>query len=185
MRVTTLGTLTACAVVIAGPCAALADDAAGLRESQDRAAIEGLEWHYVHAIDTLDADAYVQTFTADGQLGVGARAAKGTAALQGIIAFMKQDAQERNRGRSLPIELYHIMTNEYIEFIDRDHARVHYYWMALYTTPRAPAQQNGHERPPEEAQQQPRVAEAGRGLDTVVRVNGQWLIQLRDVWSKD
>jgi len=185
MPVRTLGALTACAMLILAPCAARASDTDIVRESQDRAAIEGLEWRYVHAIDTLDADAYVQTFTPDGQLGVGARAAKGSAALRGIVGFMKQDAQARNRGHSSPVELYHIMTNQYIEFVDRDHARVHYYWMALYTTPRRPAQQNGHERPPDEAARQPRVAEAGRGLDSVVRVNGQWLIQLRDVWSKD
>ena len=164
---------------------AAAAEADAVRESQDRAAIEGLEWRYVHAIDTLDADAYVETFTPDGQIGTGARAAKGTAALRGIVAFLKQDAAERNKGRTLPIELYHIMTNSYIEFEDRDHARVHYYWMALYTTPRAPPQQGGHERPPDEAMKQPTVAEAGRGLDHVVRVNGQWLIQLRDVWSRD
>jgi len=164
---------------------ASAAEADALRECEDRAAIEGLEWRYVHAIDTLDAEAYVKTFTSDGQLGTGARAAKGTAALRGIVAYLKQDAAERNKGRMLPIELYHIMTNSYIEFEDRDHARVHYYWMALYTTPRAPAQQGGHERPPDEANKQPTVAEAGRGLDHVVRINGQWLIQLRDVWSPD
>jgi hypothetical protein len=164
---------------------AAAADTDTVREAQERAAIEGLEWRYVHAIDTLDADAYVQTFTEDGQLGVGARAAKGTTALRGIVAFLKQDAAERNKGRTQPIELYHIMTNTYIEFEDRDHARVHYYWMALYTMPRGAERQNGHERPPDEASKQPTVAEAGRGLDHVVRINGQWLIRLRDVWSRD
>ncbi|HTT01022.1 MAG TPA: nuclear transport factor 2 family protein [Steroidobacteraceae bacterium] len=163
----------------------LSAEADAARESQDRAAIEGLEWRYVHAIDTLDADAYVQAFTPDGQLGTGPRAAKGAGALRGIVAFMKQDAAERNKGRALPIELYHIMTNLYIEFVDQDHARVHYYWMALYTTPRATEQQGGHERPPDNVEKQPRVAEAGRGLDQVVRINGRWLIRLRDVWSRD
>jgi len=155
------------------------------RQAADQAAIEGLEWRYVHAADTLDADNYVATFTADGQLGTGARAAKGTAALRGIVEFLKKDAQARNKGRAQPIELYHIMTNLYIEFVDADHARVHYYWMALYTTPRQIEQQGGHERPPSEVERQPRIAEAGRGLDQVVRVNGHWLIQLRDVWSRD
>ena len=162
--------------------AAAADPA---RESQDRAAIEGLEWRYVHAADTLDAEAYVGTFTPDGQLGTGARAAIGAAALKGIIDYMSRDARERNKGRAEPIELYHIMTNLYIEFVDQDHARVHYYWMALYSTPRAPERQGGHERPPDAASRQPRIAEAGRGLDRVVRLDGRWLIQERDVWSRD
>jgi len=179
-----LAALAALIAGVSGSSVALAADAAS-RESRDRAAIEGLEWRYVHAIDTLDADAYVKTFTPDGQLGTGPRAAKGTTALRGIVAFLKQDAEERNKGRALPIELYHIMTNLYIEFLDSDHARVHYYWMAMYTTPRAAEQQGGHERPPEEAAKQPTVAEAGRGLDDVVRINGEWLIRLRDVWSRD
>jgi len=177
-----LATLTA---AVAPASVSLSAETDASRESQDRAAIEGLEWRYVHAIDTLDADAYVQTFTSDGQLGTGPRAAKGAAALRGIVTFMRQDAAERNKGRALPIELYHIMTNLYIEFVDKDHARVHYYWMALYTTPRATEQQGGHERPPDSVEKQPRVAEAGRGLDQVVRVNGQWFIRLRDVWSRD
>lgn len=185
MRGKSLAALAAITASLAGSPLAQSSDACASPDGQDRAAIEALEWRYVHALDTLDADAYVRTFTPDGQLGTGPNAVKGAAGLRGVIAFMKQDAQERNKGRALPIELYHIMTNLYIEFVDSDHARVHYYWLALYAMPRPPAQQGGHERPPEEASRQPRVADAGRAVDHVVRVNGRWLIRLRDVWSRD
>ena len=64
-----------------------------------------------------------------------------------------------------------MVTNSSIEFVDRDHARFNADWMTVFAArgPNMPA----------------RVAAAGREVDEIVRVNGQWLIKLRDVAPKD
>ena len=47
---------------------ALSSDADVIREAKDRADIEELIWHYVQALDNLDAEAYPTFFTEDGQI---------------------------------------------------------------------------------------------------------------------
>ncbi|MGC2418407.1 MAG: hypothetical protein WA434_11715, partial [Candidatus Acidiferrales bacterium] len=59
----------------------------------------------------------------------------------------------------------------YLEFIDKDHARLQAYWQTVFAG-------QGTTVPV-------RVAAAGREVDDLVRVNGQWLIQSRDVAPKD
>ena len=63
--------------------------------------------------------------------------------------------------------MYHVSTNEHIEFIDKDHARIHVYWMTVFGTAGEGTT--------------PRVAAVGHSIDDVVRVNGQWLIKVRNV----
>jgi hypothetical protein len=63
--------------------------------------------------------------------------------------------------------MYHVITNDNIEFVGNDTAQYHSYWMTVFGAA-------GAETPP-------RVAAAGRGVDQLVRVNGQWLIQNRNV----
>ena len=60
----TLTTLLVTAMAL-GAQVAFADDAAALREAQDRAAIEALMWRYVRALDSLDPDGYAAVFTED------------------------------------------------------------------------------------------------------------------------
>lgn len=152
--------------------ASFADDADVLREAQDRAEIQALMWRYVRALDTLDAAAYAQVFTEDGQFGSGATAAKGREALQKMVADMRQGRVEREaRGEPSSPPMYHVITNSHIEFVDEDHARYHSYWMTVFGA-------NGAETPP-------RVAAAGRGIDELVRVDGSWLIETRNVAPQD
>jgi hypothetical protein len=54
----------------------------------------------------------------------------------------------------------YVIANSYLEFVDKDHARLEAYRMTVF----APA----------------RVAAAGREVDELVRLNGQWLIKSRD-----
>ena len=54
---------------------------------------------------------------------------------------------------------------------DKDHVRYHAYWMTVFGAA-------GENTPL-------RVAAAGREYDELVRVNGRWLIKLRDVAPKD
>ena len=138
-----------------------------LQEVQDRTQIEKLMWDYVRAADSLNAEAYAAQFTPDGAFND----VKGSEALRKMITDMKasQDAR-RAKGEHIGA-MHHMMSNQTITFIDRDHAQVNYYWQTIFADRTL--------NPP------PRLAAAGRGRDDVVRVNGKWLIQLRNVAVKD
>jgi hypothetical protein len=142
------------------------------REVQDRAQIEKLMWHYVRALDTGNADAYAAAFTPDGQFGSGASAVKGREALKKMISDFRQRTAENEAktGEKRP-PMYHVLANSYLEFRDKDHAHLEAYWMTVVAAggPKVPS----------------RVAGAGREVDELVRVNGQWLIKTRDVAPKD
>ena len=142
------------------------------REAQDRAQIEKLMWRYTRALDTENADAYAAAFTPDGQFSSGGNAIKGHEALKKMIADLRQrtaDAEAKS-GEKRPA-MYHMSANSYLEFVDKDHARVEAYWMTVFgqAGPNVPV----------------RVAAAGREVNELVRVNGQWLIKTRDVTPKD
>ena len=142
------------------------------RQSQDRAQIEKLMWQYVRALDSENADAYAAVYTPDGQFGSGPHAVKGRDALEKMIADFRQRAAdtEAKTGQK-PAPMYHVLANSYLEFPDKDHAHMEAYWMTVFAQagPNTPA----------------RVAAAGREVDELVRVNGQWLIQFRDVAPKE
>jgi uncharacterized protein (TIGR02246 family) len=157
--------MLAAMLIIAAPGAASAQADAG-REARDRAQIAQLMWNYARALDSWNAEAYAQVFTPDGAFG----ATKGREALRKMVVDLKKSGEERAKGQPQGA-MHHVMTNEHIEFTGPDRARVHYYWMTVF----AGATQG----------QAPRVAAVGRGVDDVVRVDGKWLIQSRDVAPKD
>ena len=130
---------------------------------EDRVAIQNLMWDYVRAIDGWDPDAYAQVFTPDGAFGE----VKGREALKEWVAGMKAERENRGgEGQPAP-DLQHIMTNQTIKFTGQNDAQVHYYWMTVTTgSPGGPT---------------PQVLAAGRGIDTVTRLNGKWLIKGRNV----
>jgi hypothetical protein len=141
------------------------------REAQDRLQIEKLMWQYTRALDTENADAYAATYTPDGQFGSGANVVKGHDALKKMIADLRQRAAESEaKGEKRPA-MYHMEMNTYMEIVDKDHARVEGYWQTVFAGqgPSVPV----------------RVAAAGREVNELVRVNGQWLIQTREVAPKD
>jgi SnoaL-like domain len=141
------------------------------REAQDRAQIEKLMWQYTRALDTENADAYAATYAPDGQFGAGANVTKGRDALKKMIdGFRQSNAAAEAKGQKRPA-MYHMEMNSYLEFIDKDHARLQAYWQTVFAG-------QGTTVPV-------RVAAAGREVDDLVRVNGQWLIQSRDVAPKD
>ena len=142
------------------------------REAQDRAEIEKLMWQYVRALDTENAEAYAGVYTPDGQFGTGANAVKGHEALKKMIDDLRKravDAQAKSGEKRPP--MYHVLTNTYLEFIDKDHARMQAYWMTIFAA-------GGQNAPA-------RVAAAGREVDELVRLNGHWLIKSRDVAPKE
>ncbi|MGH9638467.1 MAG: nuclear transport factor 2 family protein [Candidatus Acidiferrales bacterium] len=138
---------------------------------QDRAQIEKLMWTYVRALDTFNPNAYAATYTPDGQFGTGKNAVKGRAALEKLIeGFREQAAKAAAKGQKQP-PMYHMLLNSYVSFPDRDHAHMEAYWLTVFGG-------DGAKVPV-------RVAAAGREVDELVKVNGRWLIQLRDVTPKD
>jgi uncharacterized protein (TIGR02246 family) len=166
MRKLTAG-LAAAALALGAQSAVLADDAAVLREAQDRAAIEALMWRYVRALDSMDAAGYAAVFTEDGTFGSGNTQRKGRADLTAMVADLKKGRDERAAAGTPSAPMYHVIANHQITFTGANEARYDSYWMTVFGA-------SGPETPP-------RVAAAGRGVDQLVRVNGQWLIKNRNV----
>jgi len=151
-------------LLLAAPGASVAAQADSLRQAEDRAQIAELMWNYTRALDTLNEEAYVRAFTPDGAFGK----TKGRDALRKMVIDLKTSRADREaKGEPPAGAMYHVETNEHIEFPDRDHARYHYYYMTVFAGP-----------PDARA---PRVAAVGHGVDDLVRVNGKWLIKLRNV----
>jgi len=150
---------------------ALADDSDILRQARDRAQIEELMWRYVRALDSFDAQAYASVYTEDGQFGSGPNATKGRAALSAMVENLKSSREERRAAGETVAPLQHVIANSMLEFVNENEARLHSYWMTL-------ARGTG-------AGTTPSVLAAGRGVDHLVRVNGQWLIKSRDVAPQD
>jgi uncharacterized protein (TIGR02246 family) len=141
------------------------------REARDRNEIEALMWRYTRALDTANAEAYAAAYTPDGQFSAGTNITKGRAALTKMVADIKerQTAAAAKGQPSAP--MYHMTMNHQLTFVDKDHARIEAYWQTVFGA-------QGQNTPV-------RVAAAGRSIDQLVRVNGQWLIQSRDVAPRD
>ncbi len=137
-------------------------------EASDREEIEALLWKYTRALDTLNADAYVAVFAEDGAFTSGSTAmTTGHDALRAMIAGVKKGQDDRAAAGTPAGPMYHMTMDSWIEFVDADHARHHSYWQTVF----GPAAQG----------ETPRVAAAGYGIDDLVRVDGKWLIKLRNV----
>lgn len=154
-----------CALAFASTSVLAQDNAA--REAKDRAEIEELMWKYARALDNNNGTAYAAAYTADGEFRAGATSTKGREALKKMVDDLKvQNDAAKARGETRA-PLYHMDTNTWIEFVDKDHARYHSYYL---TVSGAAGQANP-----------PRIAAAGRSVNHLERVNGKWLIKLRDV----
>lgn len=137
-------------------------------QAADREEIHALLWKYARALDTLNADAYASVFTEDGAFKSGNTAlTSGHAALRAMIDGVRSGQEERAAAGNPSGPMYHMTMDSWIEFIDADHARHHSYWQTVF----------GPAKPGEPV----RIAAAGYGIDELVRVNGKWLIKLRDV----
>jgi uncharacterized protein (TIGR02246 family) len=140
------------------------------REAKDRAQIEQLMWRYTRALDTRNPDAYVAVYTPDGSFSAGTNVTKGRDALRKMVADLKAQADAGIAKGQPPAPMYHMIMNHYVEFVNKDQARVHAYWQTVFGA---------------QGQTPVRVAAAGRSVDELVRVNGQWLIKSRNVAPQD
>jgi len=161
--------LLICAVAFVSTAVFAQDNSA---REKDRAEIEALLWRYARALDTGDGTAYAATYTVDGQFGTGANATKGREALKKLVDNLRTtQAAAEAKGEPRRPPLYHMHANSWIEFIDKDHARYHAYYMTV----RGGAGQG----------MPPTLVDAGRSIDHLERVDGKWLIKLRDVAPKE
>ena len=138
-----------------------------LREARDRAEIEDLMWRYARALDTGNGDAYAAVYAPDGQFGTGANATKGTEALKKLAGGQPRTPAPGAAAAPARPPMYHMHANHAITFTDKDHARMD----AYYITARAAG---GQDQPLQ-------VLAVGRSVDELVRLNGKWLIQTRNV----
>ena len=165
MRKIARGVAVALVVLAGAGCSVSAQDDT-VRQARDRAEIEALMWRYVRALDTTNPDAYAAVYTPDGQFLAGGNPTKGRDALRKMVDDMRQRrVQAEAKGQAQP-PMYHMTMNYHLEFLGRDRARMRAYWQTVFGA----------------AGQTPvRVAAAGRSIDELVRVDGQWLIQSRNV----
>jgi uncharacterized protein (TIGR02246 family) len=156
--------LTATALSISLPSAptGAADSAAGT--AQDRAAIQNLVMKYGIALDTLDADAYAAVFAEDAQFSFGGNTYNGRAAIRNIITGLKERRASEPAGES-PMRSYHAITNTLIEFVNDHEAHHRSYWQTISGPSSGPFKVGG----------------MGVYDDTIVKRNGEWLIQTRKI----
>jgi hypothetical protein len=171
LRMTLLAAFAAGLLILPAGIHLRASDADAVQQMKDRAEIEALMWRYVRALDNQDADAYVSLYTPDGEFRAGPNPTKGTAALKKMVADIKNGRVEREKAGEMPAPMYHVITNDYLEFVGKDQARYHSYWMTVFGA----VGRGG----------QPRVAAAGHGVDLLVKVNSKWLIKSRNVAPGD
>lgn len=168
MRYVRIGLLIAFAAgLLALPNAIQLRAADSDQQEKDRHEIEALMWRYARALDTLNADAYVANYTADGQFIAGANPTAGADALRKMIVDLRTNREEREKKGEAQAPMYHMEMNTYVEFTAKDRARHHSYWQTVFGA----VGRGG----------QVRVAAAGHGVDDLVKVNGKWLIKIRNV----
>jgi hypothetical protein len=168
MRYVRIGLLIAFAIgLLALPDAIQLRAADSDQQERDRHEIEALMWRYARALDTLNAEAYVANYTPDGQFIAGTNATTGADALRKMIVDLKTNREEREKKGEAQAPMYHMEMNTYVEFTAKDRARHHSYWQTVFGA----VGRGG----------QVRVAAAGHGVDDLVKVNGKWLIKIRNV----
>ncbi len=132
----------------------------------DREAIEALMWRYDRSLDNFDAEAYAANFTPDGAFGQ----VKGRDALKKMITDLVAGQDQRRATGETIGKMHHFTMNPWLEFTGPNTARFHYYHQTVFGTggrigsPTAPV-----------------MAAAGQGVDDLVKVDGKWYIQYRNV----
>jgi predicted SnoaL-like aldol condensation-catalyzing enzyme len=144
---------------------ASASPASYVGTEEDRAAIAKLMWTYDRALDNYDADKYVSLFTPDGAFGN----VKGRDALRSFVLGFKQNQDDRRKKGETLGTMRHFTMNQFLEFKSPTQARYHYYHQTVFGSG-----VGGNDGAPV-------VAAAGNGVDDLVKVDGKWYIQMRNV----
>ena len=136
----------------------------------DRQAIEKLMWTYDRSLDTYDADRYAAHFTEDGAFGQ----TKGHAALKKMITDLVANREKQKAEGTDLGAMRHFTMNQFIEFTGPTTAKYHYYHQTVFGTFGRPGDKDA-----------PKVVAAGNGVDDLVKVDGKWLIKMRNVAATD
>jgi SnoaL-like domain len=135
-------------------------------------ALCGLPVRAESAFEREAKDAYVAAFTPDGQFGGGTGATKGHEALRKMIVGLAQrNAETETKTGKKPAAMFHTSMNPYLEFVDKDHAIFRAYWTTTFAG----------DAPGTAA----RIAAVGWERNELVRLNGKWLIKVRDTAPKE
>ena len=164
--------------------AASAEDMAAkkaMQMQQDRTAIEKVLVQYTTGLDTLNADLYATAFTPNAKFyrgedenGKPILYKEGRDQIRTIITDLIKSREERAAAQKKDSEggdpqvsapmMHHVMTNAVIEFVDENTAHHYSYWMTVVGSGR-----------------DFRVAGMGRYDDTIIKQNGKWLINERNL----
>jgi uncharacterized protein (TIGR02246 family) len=166
-----LAPLAGCNAVDGNPAERADASDAILQQVQDREQIEELLWRYARTLDSADADGYAAVYVEDGEFTAGQQSIKGREALHKFVADLKKSREDRKAKGENPGGTLHMTANHRIEFTGADTATVHSYWITMFPAagPQTPV----------------RVGAAGRAEDQLVRVDGKWLIKVRNVGLTD
>jgi len=145
--------------------APLSGEALAQRQA-DREAIEALMWRYDRSLDNYDAEAYAANFTPDGAFGQ----VKGREALAKMITDLVAGQEQRRQAGTTIGKMHHFTMNPWLEFTGPTNARFHYYHQTVFGT-------GG----PAGSATAPVMAAAGQGVDDLVKIDGKWYIQYRNV----
>jgi len=128
----------------------------------DTVAIQQLIVKYAHVYDSLDVEGYVSIFTDDAKFSFTGNELNGRAEIREFITGAKQrhDSAPNQTSKS-----YHSISNTRIQFDSDTMAHHRSYWQVVSCTTGTPCA----------------ITNMGYYDDVVVKQNGEWLIQSRNI----
>lgn len=135
--------------------------------AQDRMAIEDTLRRYVCALDNSDLDAYLATLTDDAKFISAEGSYAGKESIRRYVeSVLRSRKQRREAEGAQATATHHVVTNQSIEFTDRNSAVVRAYWMFVVA--------HGANKPMT-------IDLMGSSEDYLIRKDGKWLIRERRV----
>ena len=135
----------------------------------DRAEIEDLMARYLFAIDYSDWDAYVETFAPDGELEFASGTFHGRDEIRaGVIKFAAGIGRFYHTADGKPAKLRHIVLQSVIR-VEGDHAWARTQWLEMANHGEGDT---------------PKIGTYGIYEDALVKLDGKWLFQKRNVLNE-
>jgi hypothetical protein len=135
----------------------------------DRAEIEDLMARYLFAIDYADWDAYVETFAPDGELEFASGTFHGRDEIRaGVIKFAAGIGRFYHTADGKPAKLRHIVLQSVIR-VEGDHAWARTQWLEMANHGEGDT---------------PKIGTYGIYEDALVKLDGKWLFQKRNVLNE-
>jgi uncharacterized protein (TIGR02246 family) len=155
-------TAAACAVAIL--CASGTASAEPMTEARaaDTVAIQQLIVKYAHVYDSLDVEGYVSVFTDDAKFTFTGNELNGRDEIREFITGAKQ---RRESAPDQTTKSYHSISNTRIQFESDTLAHHRSYWQVVSCTTGSPCA----------------ITNMGYYDDVVVKQDGEWLIQSRNI----